>query len=144
MQTIEESAIVDSNDIPSKAKTHLEKAINKCNIVIEEYPDSKYVDDAYYIIGKSGFYRSEFTRAQTSFKKLMQREHPFYSSLIRLRSELKSKKDWKEFERKLIYYGYHPLQIHLINFIGSNKFVVLLLRKLKKTINFLMNLAYYK
>jgi abequosyltransferase len=75
----------------------------------------------------------------TSFKKLMQREHPFYSSLIRLRSELKSKKDWKEFERKLIYYGYHPLQIHLINFIGSNKFAVLFLRKIKKTINYYKN-----
>ena len=66
-----------------------------------------------------------------SFKKLMQREHPFYSSLIRLRSELKTKIDWKEFETKLIYYGYPPIQIHIINFFGSNEFVVLFLRKLK-------------
>jgi TolA-binding protein len=71
MQTIEESAIEDSDEIPSKAKTQLEKAINKCNIVIEEFPDSDYIDDAYYIIGKSGFFRSEFTRAETSFNKLI-------------------------------------------------------------------------
>lgn len=71
MKTIEESAIEDSNDIPSKAKTQLEKAINKCNIVIDNFPDSKYIDDAYYIIGKSGFYRSEFTRALKSFNILI-------------------------------------------------------------------------
>ena len=71
MKTIEESAIENSDEIPSKAKTQLEKAINKCNIVIEEFPDSDYIDDAYYIIGKSGFFRSEFTRAEKSFKKLI-------------------------------------------------------------------------
>ena len=39
----------------------------------------------------------------------MQREHPFYSSLIRVRSELKfNNRLEKEFEKKLIYYGYHP------------------------------------
>lgn len=72
MKTIEESAIEENDDIPSKAKTQLEKAINKCNIVIEEFPDSKYIDDAYYIIGKSGFYRSEFTRALKSFNTLIE------------------------------------------------------------------------
>ena len=72
MKTIEESAIEENDDIPSKAKTQLEKAINKCNLVIEEFPDSKYIDDAYYIIGKSGFYRSEFTRALKSFNTLIE------------------------------------------------------------------------
>ena len=71
MKTIEEKAIEEGDDIPSKAKNQLEKAINKCNIVIEEYPDSKFIDDAYYIIGKSGFYRSEFTRALNSFNTLI-------------------------------------------------------------------------
>ena len=47
MKTIEESAIEDSEDIPNKAKIQLEKAINKCSIVIEKFPDSKYLDDAY-------------------------------------------------------------------------------------------------
>ena len=36
MKTIEESAIEENDDIPSKAKTQLEKAINKCNLVIDE------------------------------------------------------------------------------------------------------------
>ncbi|MAJ45591.1 MAG: hypothetical protein CMF96_12740 [Candidatus Marinimicrobia bacterium] len=71
MKTIEESAIEDSEDIPNKAKIQLEKAINKCSIVIEKFPDSKYLDDAYYIIGKSGFYRNEFTRALKSFNTLI-------------------------------------------------------------------------
>ena len=72
MKTIEESAIEDSDDIPSKAKTQLEKAINKCNIIIDEFQDSKYVDDAYYIIGKAGFYRSEYNRALKSFNTLIE------------------------------------------------------------------------
>ena len=72
MKTIEETAIEEGDDIPSKAKTQLEKAIHKCNIVIDEFPDSKYIDDAYYIIGKAGFYRSEYTRALKSFNILIE------------------------------------------------------------------------
>ena len=72
MKTIEETAIEEGDDIPSKAKTQLEKAIHKCNIVIDEFPESKYIDDAYYIIGKAGFYRNEYTRALKSFNILIE------------------------------------------------------------------------
>jgi len=97
------------------------------------YPARIYLDFDSYKDIINHYFKSKAVR--NNFKKLMQREHPFYSSLIRVRSELKFIKDWKEFERKLLYYNYTPLQIFLINFIGSNKFAVLFLRKLKKIIN---------
>ncbi len=97
------------------------------------YPARIYLDfDGYKEIINHYFKSKEI---RNSFKKLMRREHPFYSSLIRVRSELKSKKDWEKFEKKLIYYNYPSIQIYLINFIGSNNFLVLFLRKLKKMIN---------
>ena len=71
MDSIEDSAIEDSEDIPSSAKNQLEKAINKSNQVIQQFPHSKYVDDAYFIIGKSSFYRKEYTRALKSFDVLI-------------------------------------------------------------------------
>ena len=97
------------------------------------YPARIYLDfDGYKEIINYYFKNKKII---TSFKKLMQREHPFYSSLIRVRSELKTKKDWEKFEKKLIYYNYSSIQIYLINFIGSKNFLVLFLRKLKKIIN---------
>ena len=66
-----------------------------------------------------------------SFKKLMRKEHKFYY-LIRLRSELKVKLDWSICKKKLVYYNYPMIQINFINLIGSNKFIVSFLRKLKQ------------
>jgi abequosyltransferase len=97
------------------------------------YPARIYLDFDGYRDIINHYFKSKAVR--NNFKKLMQREHPFYSSLIRVRSELKFNKDWKRFEKKLIYYGYHPLQIHFINFFGSNKFIVIFLRKLKRFLN---------
>ena len=80
LKLIEDSAMEKEDEIPSKAKNLLEKAINKCNIVIDEFPDSKYVDDAYFIIGKSGFLRSEFTIAEKHFSFIINEfpESEFY------------------------------------------------------------------
>ena len=97
------------------------------------YPARIYLDFDGYSDIINHYFKSKAVR--NNFKKLMQREHPFYSSLIRVRSELKSKKDWEKFEEKLIYYNYPSIQIYFINFIGSSKFAVLFLRKLKKMID---------
>ena len=40
----------DSNDIPNTAKKLLNESIISSNIVLNEYSDSKYVDDAVYYI----------------------------------------------------------------------------------------------
>ena len=52
---IQETSSSNSGDdkIPAQAKKLLGKAIENSNIVINKYPDSKYVDDAYFIIGRA-------------------------------------------------------------------------------------------
>ena len=35
------------------------KVIEKSNVVINDYPDSKYLDDALFLIGRSHYYRRE-------------------------------------------------------------------------------------
>ena len=60
-----------SDQIPAQAKKLLGKAIENSNIVINEYPDSKYVDDAYFIIGKASFLRKEFFNSEKYLSKLI-------------------------------------------------------------------------
>ena len=60
----------DNDKIPTQAKKLLGKAIENSNIVINKHPNSKYVDDAYFIIGKASFLRKEFFNAEKYLKKL--------------------------------------------------------------------------
>lgn len=80
LKIIEDTAMEKEDEIPSKAKNLLEKAIDKCNIVLDEFPDSKYVDDAYFIIGKAGFLRREYTIAEKHFTHIVNElpESEFY------------------------------------------------------------------
>ncbi|MBT3252206.1 MAG: outer membrane protein assembly factor BamD [Candidatus Marinimicrobia bacterium] len=61
----------DEDDLPSNAKNLLSDAITNSNIVIEKYPDSKYIDDAFYIIGKASFYKMDNTAADRYFNRLI-------------------------------------------------------------------------
>ncbi len=93
------------------------------------YPARIYLDfDGYKEIINYYFNNKKIIN---SFKKLMRKEHKFYY-LIRLRSELKVKLDWSICKKKLVYYNYPMIQINFINLIGSNKFIVSFLRKLKQ------------
>jgi len=47
------------------------KAIEKASRVLEFHPDSKYVDDALFMIGRAYYHTSEFTRAETKFRELL-------------------------------------------------------------------------
>ena len=69
---IQETSSSNSDDdkIPAQAKKLLGKAIENSNIVINKYPDSKYVDDAYFIIGRASFLRREFFNAEKYLKKI--------------------------------------------------------------------------
>ena len=48
----EDTNNLDDEELPSQAKKLLGDAIENSKIVITEYPDSKYVDDAIFIIAK--------------------------------------------------------------------------------------------
>ena len=70
---IAETSPDDSKDdkIPAQAKKLLGQAIENSLIVIESYPNSKYVDDAYFMIGKASFLRKEFYNAEKYLKQLI-------------------------------------------------------------------------
>ena len=55
------------NNVTDKYK----KVIEKSDIVINDYPDSKYLDDALFLKGRSHFYRREYDLAETVFKTLL-------------------------------------------------------------------------
>ncbi len=70
IRIIEESPITENEEIPNQAQTLLGNAIDNGKIVIEKFPDSKYVDDAIFIIAKSAFLRNELSMAERYFKQL--------------------------------------------------------------------------
>ncbi len=80
LKIIEESPDSDE-ELPSNAKIKLGKAIEKSQLVIEKYPESKYVDDAIYIIGKASFLRNEIGTAERYFTRLIHNypQSPFAS-----------------------------------------------------------------
>jgi len=72
---IEETKKKDNEDIPQQAKKLLDLSIEKSRKVIEEYSDSKYVDDAFYLIGKSSFKKGDYQYAEKHFRQLLN-EYP--------------------------------------------------------------------
>ncbi len=52
---------------PGKYQTAIEKASR----ILEYNPDSKYVDDALYLIGRSFYHQGEFSKAETKFRELL-------------------------------------------------------------------------
>ncbi len=46
-------------------------AIEKSSIVLEKHPDSKYYDDALYIIGVSYYWTEEYLKSQRKFRELL-------------------------------------------------------------------------
>jgi TolA-binding protein len=63
--------IVLNQTNPSQAKTSFTKAIEKSALVISNYPRSKYIADALFIIGMSNFYTGEYTKAISKFENLL-------------------------------------------------------------------------
>ena len=71
LNIIEESPIFDEVEVPKQAKKLLAEAMENSRIVLEKYPDSKYVDDAVYIIARSSFLRDEVAVAESYFIQLL-------------------------------------------------------------------------
>ncbi len=61
----------NTNDIPTNAKKLLKESILSSNIVISDFSDSKYVDDAIYYMARSYFSLSEFYKSQKYFNDLI-------------------------------------------------------------------------
>ena len=58
--------------IPPSAIDAYGKVIDKSQLVIDEYPESKYVEEALLLIGKSRFHRNEYRIAETVFKQYIE------------------------------------------------------------------------
>tara|TARA_Y100001954_G_C15805891_1_gene602605 strand:+ start:461 stop:2797 length:2337 start_codon:yes stop_codon:yes gene_type:complete len=61
----------EQTEIPNAAKKLLNESILSCNIVLEEYSNSKYVDDANYYMARSYFTLSEYFKAKKYFNDLI-------------------------------------------------------------------------
>ena len=72
---IEESPILEDDKFPEQAKKLLGEAIENSKIVLRKYSESKYVDDAVFIIAKASFLRGETAIAESYFNQLI-RDYP--------------------------------------------------------------------
>jgi len=61
----------DEDELPSQAKNLLREAITNSEIVIQKYPESKYVDDAFFIMGKSSFFLGDISAADKYLNRLI-------------------------------------------------------------------------
>jgi TolA-binding protein len=63
---------IDPRDQPTSAqRNQYTRAIRKCQMLLDEYPDSGHVDDALYLMGKSHFRLREWTEAVRAFENLL-------------------------------------------------------------------------
>jgi len=63
---------IDPQDRPTGAqRPKYATAIAKCKIVLDEYPDSKYVDDALFLMGKCQFRLREYRKAIRNFDNVL-------------------------------------------------------------------------
>ena len=70
--TIDPSSPVRIHPAPNKAGYNdFQNAIDKGALVLRKFPDSKWVDDAILLIGKSNYYRQEFYPALQKFEELI-------------------------------------------------------------------------
>ena len=53
------------------ASSKYQKTIEKASIILEFHPNSKYVDDALYLIGRSFYHQGHFSKAETKFRELL-------------------------------------------------------------------------
>ena len=60
-------------------------AIEKASIVLEKHPNSKYYDDALYVIGVSYFWIKDYLKSQRKFREILANfEESEYSTLSKL------------------------------------------------------------
>ena len=64
VQIIQNAPILEDNKLPSESIILLNKVISNCDIVIEKYPNSKYVHQAFFLKGVSYFYKKSYELSQ--------------------------------------------------------------------------------
>lgn len=59
--------------VPAGAKTKFATVIEKCSKLLQYHPESEFVDDALFMIGKSYYYQNEHQQAERKFRELLDR-----------------------------------------------------------------------
>ena len=57
--------------VPQGARQKLTTVIDKCSNVLSFYPNSTFVDDALFLIGKSYYYQADFLKAERKFAEML-------------------------------------------------------------------------
>ncbi len=68
-----------THDVPSSVKDKLTSAIERSSKIIQFHKNSKFIDDAVLIIGKSYFYLNEYYKAERTFNEFLSK---FSSSVL--------------------------------------------------------------
>ncbi len=71
-------------DEAGRAASLYQRAVEKASVVLTDHPDSKYVDDALYIIGKSWYHLGDYGRSERKFRELLAAypESEFYEQAL--------------------------------------------------------------
>lgn len=76
LEAMDTRSATGENEIPRQAQDAFGTAIDKSHKVIEKYPTSRYVDEAFFIIGRSHYYRREYGLAERFLQQLLN-EYPW-------------------------------------------------------------------
>ena len=71
LKIIQETPMSSDSNIPSQAVTLLNESIDNAKLVIKEFPDSKYIDDSYFLIGKCSFLLNRYPEAKRNLMRVI-------------------------------------------------------------------------
>ena len=66
----------ENKSLPVNAQTAYTKVIEKCDIVLEKYPDSDYVNSALLLSGQAHYHKEEYGSANQKLKRLQESGDP--------------------------------------------------------------------
>ncbi len=83
----EDMPVDPTGKLTPQARRSYDACVTKCQKLLDEFPDSKWVDDALFLMSKSYFRKKEYGRCLTRLDELNERfpEHPFHEEALFLR-----------------------------------------------------------
>ena len=93
----------EAEKIPTQALSLLDDAIENALVIEEKFYDTKYLDDAYYILGMSSYYKNNITSSEYYFNRIV--------------NEYKND---EYYNKSLIMLGYLNLKMNKINELDKN------------------------
>jgi outer membrane protein assembly factor BamD (BamD/ComL family) len=75
----EEAALDRNGNLSSAARRDYDQCVRKCQKLLDEYPESKWADDALFLMSRAFFNKKEYGRCLRRLNELRERfpEHPF-------------------------------------------------------------------